>query len=108
MPGLHHGHIDPAGLQWLAAVLSGDTTKPTLLMRHHPPLVCGIPHMDEYRYFDGDALGAVVEQFDNIEIVLCGHVRSAADHDRGDQGRQARPTATGGFTSVTHSRYSSQ
>lgn len=74
VPGLHHGHIDAAGLEWLAATLSSNPGKPTLLMLHHPPFSCGIPYMDEYRYFDGDSLRAVVEQFDNIEIVLCGHV----------------------------------
>jgi 3',5'-cyclic AMP phosphodiesterase CpdA len=74
VPGSHHGHIDGAGLRWLDAVLAQNTTKPTLLMLHHPPFACGIPYMDEYRYFDGDALGAVVKRFDNVEIVLCGHV----------------------------------
>ncbi len=74
VPGLHHGHIDTAGLQWLADTLARDTTKPTLVMLHHPPFVSGIGYMDEYRYFDGAELAAVVKQFDNIEIVLCGHV----------------------------------
>lgn len=74
VPGLHHGHIDTAELEWLSAVLAADTAKPTLLMLHHPPFACGIPYLDEYRYFDGDALGAIVRRFDNIEIVLCGHV----------------------------------
>jgi Icc protein len=74
VPGLHHGHIDAAGLRWLKTTLSADTTKPTMLMLHHPPFACGIPYMDEYRYFEGDQLAAVVKGFDNIEIVLCGHV----------------------------------
>jgi 3',5'-cyclic AMP phosphodiesterase CpdA len=74
VPGLHHGHLDTDQLDWLTAVLSEDTTKPTLLMLHHPPFACGIPYLDEYRYFDGAALRAVVRRFDNIEIVLCGHV----------------------------------
>jgi Icc protein len=29
---------------------------------------------DNARYFEGAALRAVVERFDNVEIVLCGHV----------------------------------
>jgi 3',5'-cyclic-AMP phosphodiesterase len=74
VPGLHHGHIDADGLDWLGSVLMQDPAKPTVLMLHHPPVVCGIPYVDEYRYFDGDSLGAVVREFDNIEIVLCGHV----------------------------------
>ncbi|MET0703036.1 MAG: phosphodiesterase [Mycobacterium sp.] len=74
VPGLHHGHIDTPGLDWLDDTLAADPIKPTLLMLHHPPFSCGIPYMDQYRYFDGDALAAVVRRFDNIEIVLCGHV----------------------------------
>jgi 3',5'-cyclic-AMP phosphodiesterase len=74
VPGLHHGHIDAAGLEWLEATLSADPVKPTLLMLHHPPFSCGIPYMDQYRYFEGDAMAAVVRRFDNIEMVLCGHV----------------------------------
>ncbi|TPG36946.1 phosphodiesterase [Mycolicibacterium hodleri] len=74
VPGSHHGHLDDAGLEWLDVMLSQDTTKPTLIMLHHPPFVCGIPYMDEYRYFDGDSLRAVVERFNNVDVVLCGHV----------------------------------
>lgn len=77
VPGLHHGHLDTAGLDWLATTLSQDTAKPTLIMLHHPPFVCGIPYLDEYRYFEGAALRAVIERFDNVEIVLCGHVHRA-------------------------------
>lgn len=72
--GVHHGHIDDDGLAWLADVLASDTTKPTLLMLHHPPFASGIWYMDQYRYFDGNALKAVIERFDNVEAVLCGHV----------------------------------
>lgn len=74
IPGKHHGHIDQAGLDWLADTLARNTVKPTLLMLHHPPLVSGIPYLDEYRYFDESSLRGVVARFDNIEAVLCGHV----------------------------------
>jgi len=43
-------------------------------MLHHPPFVSGIPYMDEYRYFEEGGLRAVIERFDNVEMVLCGHV----------------------------------
>ena len=74
VPGHHHGHLDEAGLDWLAATLARDTATPTLIMLHHPPVVCGIPYLDEYRYFQGAALAAVVERAPNVEIVVCGHV----------------------------------
>lgn len=77
IPGEHHGHIDAAGLQWLAGVLERETRKPTLLMLHHPPFVSGIPYMDVYRYYDADALARVVAQANNVELVVCGHVHRA-------------------------------
>lgn len=74
VPGEHHGHIDEAGLHWLESTLRDDTGRPTLIMLHHPPFVCGIPYMDEYRLMDEASLRAVVARFDHIEAVLCGHV----------------------------------
>lgn len=74
VPGKHHGHIDADGLEWLDGVLTRETSKPTILMLHHPPFVSGISYMDEYRYFEGAQLRSVVERFENVEIVLCGHV----------------------------------
>jgi 3',5'-cyclic-AMP phosphodiesterase len=74
VPGRHHGHVDGAGLDWLATTLAQDTEKPTLIMLHHPPVVSGIPYLDEYRYFEGAELAAVVERAPNVEIVVCGHV----------------------------------
>jgi 3',5'-cyclic-AMP phosphodiesterase len=74
VPGEHHGHIDADGLQWLGHVLSRDTRKPTVLMLHHHPFMSGISYLDEYRYFEGAQLRLLVAGFDNIDIVLCGHV----------------------------------
>lgn len=74
VPGLHHGHIDAAGLDWLQATLQADTSKPTIVILHHPPFACGIPYLDTYRYIDAAALEAVLRPFSHIEAVLCGHV----------------------------------
>ena len=74
VPGQHHGHLDKAGLDWLADTLGQKPDKPTVVMLHHPPLVSGIPYLDEYRYFDESSLRGVVARFGNVEAVLCGHV----------------------------------
>ncbi|SEL85871.1 Calcineurin-like phosphoesterase [Roseateles sp. YR242] len=74
VPTLHHGHIDADGLAWLDGVLESNPVKPTVVMLHHPPFVCGIPYMDEYRYIDPAPLAAVLQRYSNIELVLCGHV----------------------------------
>jgi 3',5'-cyclic-AMP phosphodiesterase len=73
-PGKHHGSVDEAGMDWLAATLAADTVKPTLLLLHHPPFVSGIGYLDEYRYLEADALERLVGRFSNVQAVLCGHV----------------------------------
>jgi len=74
VPGRHHGEIDTAGLQWLRHTLAADTSRPVLLMLHHPPIETGIPYLDIYGLRGADALAEVVSDFGNIERVLCGHV----------------------------------
>lgn len=74
VPGHHHGNIDTEGLVWLQQTLERDAVKPTIVMLHHPPFASGIPYMDEYRYLDPTPLETVLRRFDNIELVLCGHV----------------------------------
>jgi 3',5'-cyclic-AMP phosphodiesterase len=73
-PGLHHGHIDAAGLSWLQSTLEADARKPTVVLMHHPPFVSGVPYLDKYRYIEADPLESVLRSFSNIEAVLCGHV----------------------------------
>ena len=73
-PGRHHGELDAESLAWLRDILQRLQPKPTLVLLHHPPMVSGIGYLDEYRYFDADALAAVLSPFSHIEAVLCGHV----------------------------------
>lgn len=74
VPGGHHGAADAAGLDWLRATLAADGARPTLLIMHHPPFVCGIPYLDKYRLMQPETLAAVIAGAGNIERVLCGHV----------------------------------
>jgi 3',5'-cyclic AMP phosphodiesterase CpdA len=73
-PGKHHGEIDSRGLAWLYDTLAMDRNKPTLVLLHHPPFVCGIPYLDDYRYVDHEPLASVIGAFTHVEAVLCGHV----------------------------------
>jgi 3',5'-cyclic-AMP phosphodiesterase len=74
VPGGHHGAADAAGLAWLDTVLGADRTRPTVVIMHHPPFLCGIPYLDKYRLMQPEALAAVIARAGNIERVLCGHV----------------------------------
>lgn len=80
VPGLHHGHIEQAGLDWLRTTLTSNPIKPTVVMLHHPPFACGIPYMDTYRYLEPEPLAKVLSDLDNIHLVLCGHVHRQMLH----------------------------
>jgi hypothetical protein len=72
VPGEHHGAVDKAGIEWLADTLSEDSTRPTIVMLHHRPVVCGIPYLDRYMCREAEALGAVLGKFPTVEHILCG------------------------------------
>ncbi|UUX51882.1 phosphodiesterase [Nisaea acidiphila] len=66
------GVVEPERRVWLENALHGTEGRPTIVMLHHPPFITGTK-MDEIGCRDGDSIAAVIEQFDNVEIVLSGH-----------------------------------
>jgi len=74
VPGQHHGVLDDAACNWLDRALSVEADRPTLLMMHQPPLVAGIPYLDDYRCFGGEHLASLIARYPAVERVLCGHV----------------------------------
>jgi 3',5'-cyclic-AMP phosphodiesterase len=73
-----HGMLDEGRLDWLAARLGEAPPQPTVLVMHHPPFHTGFAAMDAMRCMDGEALGALVAQHDQIEGILCGHLHRAS------------------------------
>lgn len=73
VPGQGHGELCDARLAWLEARLAADPDRPTLIMMHHPPFVCGIEHMDAINCRNGAALAAIVRRYPCVERVVCGH-----------------------------------
>lgn len=70
--GEPHGTFSTGQCDWLGENLDKLAGKPAIVMLHHPPFSTGTK-MDAIGCRDGDAIGAVIEQFSNIEIVLAGH-----------------------------------
>ena len=70
--GEPHGTFSSGQCDWLGENLDKLAGKPAIVMLHHPPFPTGMK-MDEINCRDGDAIGAVIEQFSNVEIVLAGH-----------------------------------
>jgi 3',5'-cyclic AMP phosphodiesterase CpdA len=75
-PGEDWGAVDEERLTWLDHELAANPDRPTLIAIHHPPLVTGVPAMDEVglRAADRDALGRVIERHLQVKRVIAGHV----------------------------------
>jgi len=60
-------------LEWLERKLDKQA-QPVLLFIHHPPLRCGCTFMDDYhRLQNTEELWQILEQFDQIQHIFCGH-----------------------------------
>lgn len=91
-------------------LLSGETTRPTLVFLHHPPFEVGtIPDPFQFEsWAEVEALEALLAKHDGVRRVICGHVHrnvegtvgsvpaiaiscTAVDLRKGDAGRDGQP-----------------
>jgi 3',5'-cyclic AMP phosphodiesterase CpdA len=61
-------------LEWLEEKLRVAPNRRTMIAMHHPPVSCGISHMDCQRLDNPDAFGEIIARHSQIERILCGHV----------------------------------
>jgi 3',5'-cyclic AMP phosphodiesterase CpdA len=73
VPGCSHGELCARRLAFLDRALATEPTKPTVVVLHHPPLLCGIGMMDEINLRSADAFSAIIARHPQVERVLCGH-----------------------------------
>ena len=73
VPGAGYGELCAARLDFLDRALGAAPEKPTLVVLHHPPIVCGIGFMDDINLRTADAFAAVIARHPQVERVLCGH-----------------------------------
>ncbi len=77
IPGHAGGRICPARLEWLEQRLQENTSQPTIIFMHHPPVKCSVLETDIDGFDGADELGELIEKFSNIQAVLCGHIHLA-------------------------------
>jgi Icc protein len=77
--GADGGQLDSDRLAWLDSALATETTVPTLLAMHHPPIATGIPAMDAIGLpeQDRDGLRDVVARHPQVQRLVGGHVHRA-------------------------------
>lgn len=77
VPGAAGGRLDT---QHLRSLLAQDTTTPTIVFMHHPPLFTGMPFLDRIGLAEGDRdrLQAVLRDHPQVARVACGHVHRAS------------------------------
>jgi 3',5'-cyclic AMP phosphodiesterase CpdA len=73
VPGAGYGELCAARLDWLDRTLATAPTRPTILVLHHPPILCGIGLSDAINLHSTAALQAVLARHEQVERILCGH-----------------------------------
>jgi Icc protein len=77
LPGRMEGSLD---LDWLERQLEAVSGRPVVIAMHHPPLLTGIPVLDDIALpaEDRAALGELIVRFPQVRRVVAGHVHRAA------------------------------
>lgn len=74
LPKTVGGHMCQKRLDWLQDRLVEETTKPTIIFMHHPPIKAGVLEADFDGFGGADTLGEIVGRHTNIERIICGHI----------------------------------
>jgi Icc protein len=78
IPGRNDGLLDDETLAWLDARLAERPDLPALIAFHHPPVVLGVPFVDNIRQYQEERLAALVDRHPQVVALLCGHAHTPA------------------------------
>lgn len=95
--GAVHGQVSAEQIAWLRQRLAEDTTTPTLLALHHPPMPIGIDGLDRIRAFHERRLGAALVTQSQVARVVCGHVHMPVTADIAGRPAMTAPSVAAGF-----------
>jgi 3',5'-cyclic AMP phosphodiesterase CpdA len=73
VPGSGHGELCAARLDFLDRTLAEQPDKPTMVVLHHPPFICGIGHMDDINLRTSREFGAVLARHKQVQRIISGH-----------------------------------
>jgi Icc protein len=73
VPGAGHGELCSRRLDWLDRCLAAAPARPTMLVMHHPPILCGLSLLDSIHLRSAEALAELLQGHPQVERILCGH-----------------------------------
>ena len=73
VPGQGYGTLCEARLTWLEEALSAAPDRRTMLVLHHPPILCGLGLADAIALQQPERLAVVLARHPQVERILCGH-----------------------------------
>ncbi len=79
VPGSVFGNLAQSQLDLLEQALQQDTTSHTLITMHHHPRPMGCKWLDTQQIRNSQALLDIVDKYDNVRVVLWGHVHQDSD-----------------------------
>ncbi|NVK36615.1 MAG: 3',5'-cyclic-AMP phosphodiesterase [Gammaproteobacteria bacterium] len=79
VPGSVFGNLAQSQLDLLEEALQQDTTSHTLITMHHHPRPMGCKWLDTQQIRNSQALLDIVDKYDNVRVVLWGHVHQDSD-----------------------------
>jgi Icc protein len=84
VPGYVHGYLSVKTLDWLDSQLKIIGNKPTLVALHHPPFLVNSDWLDSSSLQNPKELFAILDNYPQVKLVLCGHIHQEFHHQRHD------------------------
>lgn len=77
IPNKEHGDLSAQELDFVQKTLMHNPDKRAIICMHHQPVAVGCEWIDQYKVASAAQFKALLSEFDNVELVLWGHVHQA-------------------------------
>lgn len=94
VPGRVYGHLSQETLHWLDSELEQGGNTPTLVSLHHPPFSIESKWIDKSRLQNPQELFTVLDRYQQVRLVLFGHIHQDFQHDRRGVRYMASPSSS--------------
>jgi len=72
------GYVSPNDMEWVHSELTDPSVSRAMIVMHHPPCLCSVPHMDRKYYLQNhEVMLRLLSESKKIIHVFCGHYHVA-------------------------------